>query len=442
MKKAILVLILISLCLSAWAQCPTSSSSFSFYTQSKLDAFAANYPNCTELPRLGIYHHGFDEEDPAIYNLNALNQVTSIAGNLTIEYALIDNLSGLNNLETIGGDFIINDLQLTDLNGLESLTYVGGDLFPTDFGIDIGQIQSSSGLENLTYVGGDFITRRGVTPASLSSLTTVGGDFWIWGPTSANLNGLENLTSVGGELHIFQSFWLTDMNALANLNSIGGLYIYDNNNLSVCNIPPICSYIVAGGTANINYNAPGCNSQAEIEAACMSANDCPNGDIIFTTQQEIDDFPVNYPECTEIVGHLVISPYFDNFPADITDLSPLSQIVSVGGFLRINGNDMLNSLTGLEGITSVGDDIAIYDNNNLTNLNGLENVTFIGQDIAIYNNESLNNLTGLDNINYTTIDNLYINDNPQLTICNIQTVCDYIANGGTATLADLAKLFL
>ena len=67
----------------------------------------------------------------------------------------------------------------------------------------------------------------------------------------------------------------------------------------------------------------------------------PEG-ITFTTQEEIDNFQVNYPNCTEIAGHVTING------EDITNLNGLDQVTSIGGSLRINYNSMLTSLEGLD----------------------------------------------------------------------------------------------
>ena len=52
----------------------------------------------------------------------------------------------------------------------------------------------------------------------------------------------------------------------------------------------------------------------------------PQG-ITFTTQEQIDNFQVNYPGCTEIEGDVIISG------EDITNLEGLNVVTDVGGFL-------------------------------------------------------------------------------------------------------------
>ena len=63
---------------------------------------------------------------------------------------------------------------------------------------------------------------------------------------------------------------LTSLNGLDafDYTSIDSLILRNNPHLSICGIPPICDYLQNGGPATIENNAPGCNTQQEVEAAC------------------------------------------------------------------------------------------------------------------------------------------------------------------------------
>src|SRR5690606_10672792 len=98
---------------------------------------------------------------------------------------------------------------------------------------------------------------------------------------------------------------------------------------------------------------------------------CPPGNIIFTTQAQVDAFAVDFPNCTEIGGSLDISG------SDITDLSPLQNLTQIGGSLTIDHNDQLKSLDGLENIQNVGFHLFIYKNNQLISLDALQNLSMI-----------------------------------------------------------------
>jgi hypothetical protein len=128
---------------------------------------------------------------------------------------------------------------------------------------------------------------------------------------------------------------------------------------------------------------------AQSDEPCESC--LPEG-IALLTQSQIDSFQINYPNCTEIEGGVWIEGN------DITNLNGLSVLTSIGGYLGINGNDVLTSMTGLDNLTSVGGFLEIYDNEALTSLTGLYSLTIVGDYLKIEHNTALTSLTGLDNL--------------------------------------------
>ena len=182
----------------------------------------------------------------------------------------------------------------------------------------------------------------------------------------------------------------------------------------------------------------------------VSAQSCLPEGITFSTQAEIDNFQTNYPNCTEIERDVKID-------ADaIRNLNGLSVLTSIGGRLQIRqdhpGNTGLSSLTGLENLTTVGGELEIWDNPHLKNLTGLDNLNAIDGNLSVHGNNGMTNLTGLDSLtsigemlmisgndalksltglgNIDTIQDLLITDNASLSSCEIQWLCDYLANPG------------
>src|SRR5690606_1118206 len=135
---------------------------------------------------------------------------------------------------------------------------------------------------------------------------------------------------------------------------------------------------------------------------------CPTGDVGLYSQTHVNNFATNYPNCTEITGFLYINGI------TITDLSPLSNIQSIGGFLEIGSNSQLTNLDGLSNLTEIGGDLTIQGNSQLTNLDGLSNLTSVGGYLSIYYNSNLTNLDGLSNLTSVGAD-LVINSNYSLT---------------------------
>lgn len=108
---------------------------------------------------------------------------------------------------------------------------------------------------------------------------------------------------------------------------------------------------------------------------------CPTNAISLTTQNEIDNFALNYPGCTNLNVIMSISG------PTITNLDGLSGIINISNYLFIT-------------------------NTNITSLSGLEDVTFIWY-LDISNNQSLSSLQGLDNVSDISV--LRITNNPSLT---------------------------
>lgn len=99
--------------------------------------------------------------------------------------------------------------------------------------------------------------------------------------------------------------------------------------------------------------------------AILTAQDCPvtGGDIVFNTQENIDDFIIDYPNCTNLNYDILIADGFPPFP--IQNLDGLRNIVSINGDLTISGCVGLTSLSGFANLSTVSGDILIEDNPNL-----------------------------------------------------------------------------
>jgi len=133
---------------------------------------------------------------------------------------------------------------------------------------------------------------------------------------------------------------------------------------------------------------------ALLSVAYLLGQDCPSNVITLNTQEEIDNFAVNYPECTEIPGNVTIG---SNSFAGVTlyNLNGLSQIASIGGFLRIKNTIELNDLSGLNNLTAVGGNLSIAGNGDLLSLTGLENLLSVNGNVTIDRNSYLYDLNGL-----------------------------------------------
>ena len=99
----------------------------------------------------------------------------------------------------------------------------------------------------------------------------------------------------------------------------------------------------------------------------------------------------------------------------------------------------MENMSGMENISSIGGELRIAYNPALININSLESLNSIGGDLTIYSNDTINSLTGLENIDAGTISGLNINHNSSLSTCEVQSICDYLANpNGTIEIYDNA----
>lgn len=237
-----------------------------------------------------------------------------------------------------------------------------------------------------------------------------------------------------------------------------------------------------------------------VSALSLSGQSClPNG-ITFLNQTEIDNFQLNYPECTIIEGDVIIhGDNIDNLnglnilteiggmllidSTHLTDLQGLNLLAGIGGSFQITRNNYLDhldglsslttiggefnvsfsgvedftgmpqivstgglriyftgtqSLQGLEGLTSINGGISIKNCFDLHNLEGLVNVQSINGSLHIQFT-TLKSLQGLENIDHHSISDIYITGNDSLSECDVISICNYLAEpGGFVTIGNNA----
>ena len=239
--------------------------------------------------------------------------------------------------------------------------------------------------------------------------SVIEGDVLIHGDNINNLNGLIVLDSIYGLLRIVDNPLLENLNGLNNLTMIsddgwGGLDIWENASLN--NFEGLESLIMIGGHFSVASNP---------NLSTFSGLDSLNsiGDSYFEMGT------------LEIIGNLTL----DN-------ISGLESLTSIAGDLRIgitfNGlgapNPNLTDISALGNLTSVGQSLRIGNNESLISFEGLENLTSIGWWLEISSNSSLTTLTGLENISSGSIGWLTIINNELLSTCEVQSICEYVAN--------------
>ena len=118
----------------------------------------------------------------------------------------------------------------------------------------------------------------------------------------------------------------------------------------------------------------------------------PEDELSFSNQAEVDNFLINYPNCTSFSGDIFVENSWNN----INNFNGFQNLESISGYFYINNNLAITNLNGLENLNSVGGRLWIKDNPNLINLNGLENLNLIGEDFVISTNENLESISSLE----------------------------------------------
>ena len=214
--------------------CGFLNGTITLLTQADVNAFPTNYPDCnTLLGNLTIGNNSGSSTPTDISNLSPLSNITQINGNLRVRLnPNLTNLSGLDNLQNVGGLVQISSNGLTSLNGLTGLTSIG----------------SSLGFSQNSQLN--------------------------------NLSALSNLTSIGGYLQLVLNNSLTSLDGLQNIDpqtinstisGINDIELISNSSLSMCANTAICEALFTyNASRTIVGNATGCNSTAQIQAACLA----------------------------------------------------------------------------------------------------------------------------------------------------------------------------
>jgi len=453
-------------------QFPQSEINYLYFSDNENIMDISVFHNLTRInDGLTFYNNSRIQSFYGLHNIDSINGSVRIQYNDSLEYIL-----GLEELNYIGGDLLIrSNSSISSLEGLNSLLEVEGSLNLSGLSVNsfvdfinlesIGDgmyiencnsIHDLAGFEGISNLGGNLSIRNNDSLLSLNGLqhlNAIGGSLYIGGPYNigndllTSLDSLYNLQQIDGGISIRDNSSLQSLSGLDNIiaNSIEYLSIVDNPNLSVCSVESVCDYIAeSDAEVNIQNNNVNCNSYGDVYLAC--AVTCEVGDLSFTSQEEIDSFSIQNPDCISLEGDVTISGN------DITNLNGLSSIEFIRGGLWITNNSTLENLDGLEnllyvedqlnigynpllqnvsglqGLDSIGGDLKIINNQSLTSLTALIGLQIVGGELRIVNNDELSNLEGLNSIQANSLDELTITLNDLLSNCAIESVCNYLSS--------------
>lgn len=381
-----------------------------------------------------------------VVHLNALSGMTSIGfgdtGDLLIkDNPLLNDVSGLSAITSINRNLeISNNDSLLNLNGLNALSTINYGYLSI---MDNALLTQLDGLHNLTSVGlmGNV---QGVLIVNNAALT--------------NLNGLGAMATLKGSLTIRNNPALVDISAI-NITTYpiatsSGFYL--ENNDSLLNLTGMFMQSINGQVQVLGNDL-------------LQAIDFTIANPSVVTSLLIDNNPAlqslsGLGTVTQINGSFGGFRVINNY--SLQNLNGLNFTSIIGNYLFIKDNQALTNIDGLSSIISVSDNVSLEIINNvaLANLDGLQNLVKAGKILiqsnpllvnidglssitqltltsdtrllSIYNNTILESIQGIRNINQATIFNLVVFFNPNVAVCDLKNICEYLATAKPRTISN------
>ncbi len=168
------------------------------------------------------------------------------------------------------------------------------------------------------------------------------------------------------------------------------------------------------------------------------------GNILLTTQSDVDDYFAEGLTCSTVTGNLDI---IDDGTDPITSLNSIlfGDIVTINGDLRIENCNSLSNLNGLQNIKTIGFSLAIINNAILDDISALDDVETIGDrleiaftaipqitsfnsltsvsnSLLIYENASLTSITGFSQLTHVGLDLEVFNGSPIMDVSGFSNI--------------------
>ena len=367
-------------------------------SQEEIDNFSKDYPGCDTLR------------------------------SLRIQGADITNLDGLSSIRSVEIEFVIIDTKISDFSGLTNTTFQDLTFFRILSNHQLLSLEGPNYTSNIRFIRienndslEDLVGFEDLRQIEVLNL--------VFNDNLISLEGIEAVDTIH-DLEIVRNDLLTDISQLRST------YIGQISNIRLnASLTDCCALTPIAERDVVNDNGVGCRSIMEIIDTCDDPDtlDCSEVDLVLITQAEVDDFPRNYPGCTEF-NNLTIEGQ------DITRLNSLIQLRRINGKIELTNTSLefIDGLYEIESATSV----VITDNTKLRSLRGFEGVKDLSGTLIISNNDLITDLSGVNF--YESISTLEIVDNDQLTqidYFNNLTFIDRVFIGNNSSLSDCCVLF-
>ena len=157
----------------------------------------------------------------------------------------------------------------------------------------------------------------------------------------------------------------------------------------------------------------------------IGLSQCPTEYIGLLSQEEVDNFSTNYPNCTELTHNIKVNGEFNS----IDNLNGLSLITSAQDIYIINTD--LSSFEGLHNLETIAS-LRLWANHNIQNLEGLSSLENAGN-FEFFVNNNLSSLQGIDNLQSLNDISFFSNTNLEdISQLSFLTSLDQVTIGGNA----------
>ena len=251
-------------------------------------------------------------------------------------------------------------------------------------------------------------------PANYPGCSVVEGGITLSNNSNiSNLDSLIQIIEIEGALSILNCDSLTSLEGLNNISIIGdSLYLFDNDGL--IDLIGFNNLSIIEGNLRFHNNDEllsftGINKLKEVK-----------GNVVIHENNPIVNF-IGFNQLELIDGNfeVLINDALINFEG-------LENLVCILGDFRISGNQHLVNFSGLYNLSKIGGDLEIYDNNQLSQVDALISLNSNNGEVLIAENNQLVNIYGLGHIDHTTITHLTIQNNSNLGLCAVPSVCNYL----------------
>ncbi len=308
--------------------------------------------------------------------------------------------------DTLPGDLIITGINIDDLSGFSALTAITGDLVltqtfpgPYDF----------TGFGALSHIGGDLLVtdcQRWRSFNGLQSLQRVEGDLRATDVDSLEgLNGLGALRVVWGDLEVWGGERMSSLAGLGQIDSVMGSW-------SITAGAPVASAAVPNSLHHVG---------GDFRIIAPGAVNITGGTQLTTIGGQLQLSSPLLPASTALpnlsrAGGLLLG--LDG----VVQLDILPSLDTVEQHVRIGGT--LTSFSGSNTITHIGGGLEFLTCPQLVSITS----AFLGLDTCgmlwLEGNPVLSDISAFDHP--LGIGSLEIDNNPQLSYCHVQAICDRV----------------